>query len=81
MSGRVRIKSKVVKSTLQNKDVLEMFHGVIGTDGASLNITHPKYLEIENHVDRFMRVLEALFTWEPLQLFPEHKGNLDFYIF
>ena len=81
MSGRVKIKSKVVKSTLQNKDVLDMFHGVIGTDGASLSITHPKYLDIESHVDRFLRILDALYLWPILTLFSEYKDNIDFYNF
>ena len=81
MSGRVKIKSKVVKSTLQNKDVIDMFHGVIGTDGASLNITHPKYLEIEKHVDRFIRILEALYASPILNYFTEAAANLDYYLF
>ena len=81
MSGRVKIKSKVVKSTLENKDVLDMFHGVIGTDGASISITHPKYLEIETQVIRFIKILEALYIWPILVLFPDFKDNLDFYNF
>lgn len=58
-----RIKSKVVQSTIQNKDVLEMFQGVLGSgEGAELNIeiVYPKYRKIVEHCDRFMRLLEAL---------------------
>jgi hypothetical protein len=55
--SRIKIKSKVVKSTLQNKDVIDMFHGVIGTDGASISIIHPKYTLLEKNVKRFLQVL------------------------
>jgi hypothetical protein len=81
MSGRVKIKSKVVKATLANKDVLDMFHGVLGTsEGATtLSITHPKYLRIQSHVDRFIRLLTALKESRLMSLFPGPKEHLDGY--
>jgi hypothetical protein len=41
MSGRVKIKSKVVKATLGNKDVLDMFHGVLGTSEGGATLMSP----------------------------------------
>ena len=59
MSGR--IKSKVVNATLANKDILDMFQGVLGgKGGGALPITHQKYLRIREHVERFLRLLSAL---------------------
>lgn len=59
MSGR--IKSKVVNATLANKDILDMFQGVLGGNGGgALPITHQKYLRIREHVERFLRLLTAL---------------------
>jgi hypothetical protein len=58
-----RIKSKVVQSTLNNKDVLDMFHGVLGTGentALNLKIVYPKYCKIYRNCDRFLRVLEVL---------------------
>lgn len=56
--------SKVVKSTIANKDVLGMFHDVLGTgDGGggrlNLAVVHPKYVTIERHCRRFVRLLEV----------------------
>ena len=59
MSGR--IKSKVVNATLANKDILDMFQGVLGgSGGGAIAITHQKYLRIRDHVERFLRLLSAL---------------------
>ena len=79
--SRIKIKSKVVKSTLNNKDVIDMFHGVIGTDGASISIIHPKYVLIEKNVKRFLQVLEILHNVKFLEFFDTFKDNLDMYLF
>jgi hypothetical protein len=81
MAGRIKIKSKVVKSTLQNKDVIDMFHNVIGTDGASISIIHPKYTSIEKNTKRFIQVLEILYNIDFLEFFNNFKENLDMYLF
>jgi hypothetical protein len=82
MSGRVKIKSKVVKATLANKDVLDMFQGVLGASegAAALPITHPKYLRIRGHVDRFIRLLTALHNSSLMTLFPGPKEHLGGYV-
>jgi hypothetical protein len=79
--SKIKIKSKVVKSTLQNKDVIDMFHGVIGTDGASISIVHPKYQLIEKNVKRFLQVLDMLYNEKFLDFFTTFKDNLDMYLF
>jgi hypothetical protein len=82
MARRVKIKSKVVKDTLKNKDVLEMFHGVLGTSegGATLSVTHPKYQKIEAHVGRFLKLLDLVCGSDLLALFPEPHARLAEYV-
>ena len=63
MSSRGRIKCKVVESTINNRDVLDMFNEVLGTGekvDLNLAVVHPKYLSLKNHCQRFIRLLEAL---------------------
>ena len=81
MAGRVKIKSKVVRSTLANKDVLDMFQGVLGTsDGAAtLSVTHPKYLRIQGHLERFVRLLNALYGSSLMAMFPGPREHLGAY--
>ena len=83
MSGRVKIKSKVVKATLANKDVIEMFQGVLGSSsegGSSLAIVHAKYLLIQTHVDRFIRLLNSLHDSKLMALFQIPNEYLSSYI-
>lgn len=78
MSGR--IKSKVVNATLANKEILDMFQGVLGGSGnSSLPITYPKYMNIRNHVDRFLRLLGALQESVLMTRFPEAREHLVAY--
>lgn len=55
-----RIKSKTVQATIQNRDVLDMFHGVLGTadGGVSPGIAWPKYQLMHKHCERFITTLE-----------------------
>lgn len=77
-----KIKSKVVKATLANKDVLDMFHGVLGTAGGGtmLSVVHPKYLRMQEHVGRFLRVLGLLAASRPLALHPGPRQHLENYV-
>ena len=79
---RVKIKSKVVKATLANKDVLDMFQGVLGTSegAATLSVTHPKYLRIQGHVERFIRLLDALHGSSAMSLDPGPNEHLEGYV-
>jgi hypothetical protein len=56
-----KIRSKVVKQTINNKDVIDMFQGIIGTDGGSVNIpiAWTKYKNIKHHVDLFIRLIHS----------------------
>lgn len=83
MPKRGKIKSKVVQSTINNKDVMEMFHGVLGTgEGTDLNITivYPKYLKIVEHCGRYMCLLEALRASAVMGRFPAEAGHLGGYV-
>jgi len=84
MAGRARpqIKSKVVKATLANKDVLEMFQGVLGTSEgtATLSITHPKYVRIQKHISRFIDLLAALLASRLMTFFPGPHSHLEAYL-
>lgn len=74
-----RIKSKVVRSTIQNKDVLDMFHGVLGTgDNApvKLAIAYPKYQLMERHAGRFLTLLAAFRDSQAMAKFPEERKQL-----
>jgi len=78
-----RIKSKVVQSTIQNKDVLDMFHGVLGTgEGADLNIeiVYPKYRKVVEHCSRLLRLLETLRDSAAIGHFPAEAGHLAGYV-
>ena len=79
MSGR--IKSKVVNATLANRDILDMFQGVLGgSGGGAIAITHQKYLRIREHVERFLRLLAALReSTLMLQHFPDIRAHLVAY--
>ena len=79
MSRRGKIKSKVVQSTINNRDVMEMFHSILGTgEGADLNIeiVYPKYLKIVEHCTRYVRLLEALHDSAVMKRFPIEAGHL-----
>jgi hypothetical protein len=83
MSKRGKIRSKVVQSTINNKDVMEMFHGVLGTgEGTDLNIkiVHPKYLKAQEHVGRYLILLEALRDSALMGRFPAEAGHLANYV-
>ena len=77
----VRIKSKVVKSTLANKDVTEMFQNILGGDGTvNLNIAYPKYLKLRDNTDRFVNVLLPTICKSSLMTqFPEQNKFLIAY--
>ncbi|NBV25227.1 MAG: hypothetical protein EBS05_25335, partial [Proteobacteria bacterium] len=79
MSGR--IKSKVVNATLANKEIMDMFQGVLGGSGnSSLPVTHAKYLRLREHVDRFLRLLAVLRDASLMARFPEMREHLAKYV-
>jgi hypothetical protein len=72
MARRSQATPKVVRSTLENQDVIDLFQNIMGTGEESrlnLAIVYPKYLAIENHCDRFQRLLRALAQSETLARF------------
>ena len=82
MPRRARIKSKIVRATIQNKDVLDMFNGVLGGDPAgkpNYAITWDKYKRIRHHSDRFVQLIRALATAATLQHFPDEARHIATY--
>lgn len=78
-----KIKSKVVQATINNKDVIDMFHGVLGTGEAvdlNLDIVHPKYVRIAENCSRFLRVLDALRDSAAMARFPAELAHLAHYV-
>lgn len=54
---------KIIRSTLQNKDIISVFHDVLGTgDNSKLNlsITYPKYLELQGLCQEYQRIIHML---------------------
>ncbi len=62
--GKSKKFSGVVRQTLENRDVLDMFDGVLGAGDVDLNILDAKYKQLRTHVDRFLTLLEALLAYE-----------------
>lgn len=78
-----KIQSRVVKSTLESKDVMNMFQGVLGTgEGTDLNmeIVYPKYLKARENCDRFMRLLEVFRDSAVMGRHSAETGHLAGYI-
>jgi len=83
MPKQPKIKSKVVRSTISDPDVMQMFENVLGTgESTDLNITivHPKYLKIVKHCGRFMTLLEALGDQPLMGKFPVEARHLAGYV-
>jgi hypothetical protein len=78
------ITSKVVKSTIANKDVMGMFHDVIGTGegGGRLNlrVVWPKFVAVKKHCDRFVRLLDTLARSNLLTRFSEEREHLGRFV-
>ncbi|GFR90041.1 protein H339R, partial [Elysia marginata] len=83
MSKRGKIKSKTVQSTINNKDIMELFRGAIGAgEGADLNIkiVYPKYLKIVEHCTRYLCLLGALRDSAVMKHFPTETKHLVGYV-
>jgi hypothetical protein len=57
-----RIKSKTVRAAVNSKDVLDMFHGVLGTGGGAVNlkVVGPKFLRMKKVSKRYVQLLRAV---------------------
>src|SRR3990172_8521672 len=78
--GKGKKYSGVVRQTLENKDVLDMFDGVLGAGDVDLNILDAKYAQLRLHVDRFLTLLEALLAYEGLRAFARDSELLAGFI-
>jgi len=80
---RRAIRSKVIKSTINNKDVLDMFQGVLGTGESSefdMKIAYPKYCNVERHCRRYLKILGLLRDSAALRRFSFELGLLAGYV-
>lgn len=78
----MKIKSKVVKSTINNKDILDTFQELLGTSetNACLPVAHPKYVKMQTHVNRFVRLLSMFRDSLTMTKFPDIKEQLGKYV-
>ena len=78
----MKIKSKVISSTINNKDILDTFQELLGTSetNACLPVAHPKYVKLQTHVNRFIRLLSMYRESTALSKFPDIKKLLATYI-
>ena len=79
----MKIKSKLVKSTINNKNILDTFQELLGTNETNVNpsIAHPKYNKLQNNVNRFIKLLSMFRDSSAMLKFPNVKGILNNYIF
>ena len=83
MPKTCKIKNKVVQSTINNKDVLEMFHGVLGTGeetALNLKIVYPKFLKIKETAHRYIKLMKTLMDSKFIGHFPDDAAALAAYV-
>ena len=73
-----KIKNKVVQATIRNRDVIDLFQGVLGIGGGDFNIeiVYPKYRKVAEHCSRFLRLLETFLTSALMKKFPAEAALL-----
>lgn len=78
----MKIRSKVVKSTINNRDILDTFQELLGTSetNACLPIAHPKYVKLQTHVNRFIRLLSMFKDSVVMTKFPDIKEQIGEYV-
>ncbi|CAB5394963.1 unnamed protein product [Rhizophagus irregularis] len=83
MKTKVRIKSRVVHDTLRNRDIIEMFHGILGTndESISLHVVYPKYETLCSLSTKFIEILNVLYRSSVLSKFDDSmKERLGGYV-
>jgi hypothetical protein len=78
----MKIKSKVICKTINNKDILDTFQELLGTSdsNACLPIAYPKYLKMKNHIQRFLKLMQTLRENNLMNYFEDIKTSLNNYI-
>lgn len=78
----MKIRSKLVKSTINNKDILETFQELLGASetNACLPVAHPKYVKLQTHVNRFLRLSSMFHDSLMMTKFPDIKVDFKSYI-
>lgn len=75
--GGGKIKNKVVKQTIGNKDILGVFQDLTGGDGVQTRV--PKFMNVRHQTGRFIKLIEILFGSSALAHFPEEIALLKEY--
>lgn len=77
-----RIKSKSVRATLNDKNVLDMFQSVMGTssDSCAIHVIYPNYLKMKEHTTRFLKLLTVLCNSNMMKSFPDIKEGILEYL-
>lgn len=77
-----KYKSKVIKSSINNKDILETFQEILGTseNNVCLHIAHPKYVKLQTHINRFLKILMMFRDSTVMSKFLDIKSSLNQYI-
>jgi hypothetical protein len=77
-----KIKSKVVKSTINNKDILETFQELLGTSESNvcLPIAYPKYTKLQINVSRYIKLMNMFHSSSCMNKFPDINTCFEQYI-
>jgi hypothetical protein len=72
--------SKTAKSTLRNRDVVDMFNGIMDNKNTTLSVIHQKYQRLSRHTDRFIMLLRMLSRSCIIKKFPTIENALVKYV-
>ena len=70
---------KVIETAVNDKEVIGVFRDLLNGDGPSLSSVYPKYVQLRDHSDRFVRLLEALGLSACLDGFPDVRAAVADY--
>jgi hypothetical protein len=72
---------KSVKNQLQDKNVVDMFNQMIGTDKPNEDIIKPKYVKIINKVNVLVNIFKSFADDILVKVYKEEKWSEEFYKF
>jgi len=77
-----KFNSKIIKSKINNKDILETFQEILGTseNNVCFHVAHPKYDKLKSNVERFIRILIMFKESTIMAKFSDIKEKLIKYI-
>lgn len=72
---------KSVKNQLQDKNVVDMFNQMIGTDKPNEDIIKPKYIKIINKINVLVNIFKSFADDILIKVYKEEKWSEEFYKF